>query len=637
MIFGRSSNAIVFAISTVSLLLAPFADVAQAQGPSFQFPKDGIVEVTPPIGRFDDLLQGVGERLVRVPGDREAFSLTTHRATAPGTGTGSWLFGDFSGDGRTDAIFIEPREARMYQWRSQRLGGFRASSQRLPEKSGYGRWLAADIDGDGRDDLVRTALGKIHTWLARGAASDTATRFEIRTSAPQTPVPVGAGLTLDLNGDGRADMAHIALGAPTVIIYLARSDGTFADRLTPVPTGGGTTGPWLVADTNGDGYDDLVRVPFGATSIETWLWRDGRFEAHRQAAGPEFFAWGVVWRVGDFDGDGLEDLVSLAPGTNYATIWRSKGAGAYDVLRSSAVPGYWIPNGDWIVADLNDDGRDDMVHAVANATFFHTWIAGHGGFFTVSPQIPFASPTLNMPGTWVAASLDLDGRDDLMRGLGPELRLEALRTLLPAREPVPGRDFRDAVAAMRITLNRLSPNEQLRLRCRLATLAEAERPVREAALAAIQATPAEIAEVEARIAEVRALSCSQVRDVSGGVASAFSEIDAPPPRLWRGFPADRSLRAAPSAGPQSMRPCCDISSSAMRRPVAGSTSRRWRACPKARSESARPRSPWADARVSRGARSACVAGAPMASACRGRCGRLPASRWVRAALRACAA
>jgi hypothetical protein len=80
-----------------------------------------------------------------------------------------------------------------------------------------------------------------------------------------------------------------------------------------------------------------------------------------------------LWLVGDFNGDGKDDIVHAVQNTNYVHPWLSNGDGTFNILTSRAWAGYGIPNGLWLVGDFNGDGKDDIVHAVQQTDYIHVW------------------------------------------------------------------------------------------------------------------------------------------------------------------------------------------------------------------------------------------------------------------------
>ncbi len=114
---------------------------------------------------------------------------------------------------------------------------------------------------------------------------------------------------------------------------------------------------------------------------------------------------------GDFDGDGLRDVLRYRPGGGADVLWSRPGAGR----RSTAVTvaGVYRP----VVADLDGDGRDDVLWcAPGSSPGDRVWYGGPGGF---------TSRVVDLPehGLPRVAELDGDGIDDVVvyaPGGGPD-------------------------------------------------------------------------------------------------------------------------------------------------------------------------------------------------------------------------
>src|SRR5271156_2117611 len=159
-----------------------------------------------------------------------------------------------------------------------------------------------DFNGDGRPDYaVPTNTGPIVILL--GAANGTFTNgTTVTTTSPFEPTSVVVG---DFNGDGRQDLAVLsAAGAGSVNIYLGNGNGTF-QAAKNYPVAPSTSGSRLLAigDFNRDGIQDLVATNSFINNVAVILGNgDGSFQAptyYPVAAAP----WNVV--VGDLNQDGF--------------------------------------------------------------------------------------------------------------------------------------------------------------------------------------------------------------------------------------------------------------------------------------------------------------------------------------------
>ncbi len=219
--------------------------------------------------------------------------------------------------------------------------------------------VTSDVNGDRRDDAVLFTQGAdsdVFTALSSGTAFGARTKghdfFSVDGEVP---------LTGDVNGDGRADVITFTRGA-AADVYVALSTGT----------GFGPSAKWHdffaadaeypeVGDVNGDGRADIVTFTRGSTG-----------DVYVALSTGSGFGPGVKWQdnfaygterpaVGDFDGDGRDDVVVFTGGAQ-ADAFVSLSNGAAFVQEA------WLWHNNFAVgneiagaADVNGDGRDDVV------------------------------------------------------------------------------------------------------------------------------------------------------------------------------------------------------------------------------------------------------------------------------------
>jgi hypothetical protein len=87
-------------------------------------------------------------------------------------------------------------------------------------------------------------------------------------------------------------------------------------------SGYSTAGTWLAGDWDDDGDDDLLHLTTGG-SIHLWRFQGGSVISVSNVSLPwTGYSLAGTWLVGDFDGDGDDDIVHLSTG-GAIDLWRS--------------------------------------------------------------------------------------------------------------------------------------------------------------------------------------------------------------------------------------------------------------------------------------------------------------------------
>jgi len=187
-----------------------------------------------------------------------------------------------------------------------------------------------DFNGDGFQDLATAdALSNTVTvLLGNGAAGF--------VPAPNSPFSVGNNpnsvVVGDFNGDGLQDLATSDGGDLTVTVLLGNGSGGFQAAPGTPSAVGVYTYALTVGDFNGDGVPDLI------TPATIVLPGDGK-GGFTAASGP--FAAGYYYiyslAVGDFNGDGIED-VAVANSENKNVTVLMEAPAETDSLLSTSSP-----------------------------------------------------------------------------------------------------------------------------------------------------------------------------------------------------------------------------------------------------------------------------------------------------------
>jgi len=233
---------------------------------------------------------------------------------------------------------------------------------------------AADFNGDGILDLAIPGGGGFGgATIPNSGPGGVSILFGKGDGTFQPPRQIGSNaaeriLVADCNLDGFADIITTAsLGRP-VGVYLGKGDGTFGPNL--VLSGSETSDLWATADVNGDGLPDLIG-PGGFGPVQVFLGQgDGTFQAQTPITGPCFASH--VARLVDLSGTGIGHLVllpSAAAGgcsTDGFSLLAGKGDGTFSDANFIAT-GLDNP-ADVASGDFNGDGLTDLVFVASHGT-----------------------------------------------------------------------------------------------------------------------------------------------------------------------------------------------------------------------------------------------------------------------------
>lgn len=213
--------------------------------------------------------------------------------------------------------------------------------------------VTGDFNGDGNVDIAYNIKGGTAVILNNGDGT---------FGAPLISSGVYADVAVDLNGDGKLDLAGMNK-AVAAVVSLGNGDGTFRVA-SSLPTGlSAATARLTVADLNGDGINDVIvgshksqePTPAPTSSAQVWLGKgDGTY---RSAPTITFDGTFHDLVSADFNGDGKPDLAVVIWGR--LSVFPGKGDGTFD----NAVDFHYSGDeGGWFVAsgDFNGDGKPDL-------------------------------------------------------------------------------------------------------------------------------------------------------------------------------------------------------------------------------------------------------------------------------------
>lgn len=210
-----------------------------------------------------------------------------------------------------------------------------------------------------------------------------------------------SGLIGDLNGDSAADIVLGVNGSPPAVYLNNGSSNPFENVqgvfVAPPPgpnMPGISWGTPDLADVNGDGYPDLTIAGFNAPDM-VYL-NNGTSDPFSSTSGIAIGTQDVADKValGDVNGDGYVDMAvantNHVPSRLYLTNGASLTSGGYTTVQIGSDLGY---GQDIAIADVNGDGKPDLILAYTIASTTATDPSGIAIYINNGTSSPFANVT----------------------------------------------------------------------------------------------------------------------------------------------------------------------------------------------------------------------------------------------------
>ena len=353
-----------------------------------------------PSVRYEDATRDSGIRFVHVNG-------VSPERYMPETMSGGGLFLDYDRDGWIDIFLVDggsladpdvARATRSVLYHNLGNGRFVDATDRAGiGNHPYGMGAcAADFDNDGWVDLYQTSFGANSLYRNNGDGSYTDVTLQAGVGAPGFSSSCAFG---DFDRDGHLDLfvasfidtaldnnkicdmqggtrdychPNVYEAVPNVL-YRNLGDGTFRDvtQAAGVHTMHGKSLGVVFADFDNDGWPDIY---IANDSTPNFLYRnrgDGTFAEEGMLSGTAVNAEGASEAgmgtdLGDFDADGLLDIVVTNLDGQTNTIYRNLGDGMFaDVTFETGhgTPSFRYVGWGTAYLDFDNDGRLDIVVA----------------------------------------------------------------------------------------------------------------------------------------------------------------------------------------------------------------------------------------------------------------------------------
>ncbi len=312
-------------------------------------------------------------------------------ATPPGEISLALLAGNFNGNGHTSIVATSTVEYQMsfnpgylQSYLSTGAGSF--ASPKLTAAGDDPLYLAsADLNGDHLPDVVSASYedGTLSVYLNSSSAPGSLAAPVILTSPGASQVAIG-----DMNGDGLPDLVSADFG---VSLFLQTSPGHFAG---PVSLYFGGANWVAVGDLNHDGQLDValadavgvkILLHTGAAGSVTYA---APVAVFTQSVNPGITGANIIV-IADVNGDGFDDLVITDPGpvgsppTVNVLLQVAAQPGTFASPVTYQLPGNSTPES-LVVADVNGDGHPDIVVGGSSAVSVLLQVASAPGTFTAA-------------------------------------------------------------------------------------------------------------------------------------------------------------------------------------------------------------------------------------------------------------
>ena len=264
--------------------------------------------------------------------------------------------------------------------------------------------VTADFDGDGILDAAISGRSPNAVTIMLGTASGVFVEGQTIGN-----FDYGALSLADVNGDGIDDLLRMNSFCFLIDVLVGQGDGTFVmtDEISiPGLDFMAYANEFTVADFNGDGFDDVVSttgrfLPYSNDthgSVFITLGNgDGTFSPTQAITGFNIIATRV--EAGDFNGDGFMDF-SMFAGGNHVLL--GNGDGTFQDIIDSGILGGTIA-----VGDFNGDGLDDAINSQVTV-----WLSNGDGTFQIGQDLDFPHFVLGL----AIDDLNGDGILDFVNG-----------------------------------------------------------------------------------------------------------------------------------------------------------------------------------------------------------------------------
>jgi len=306
---------------------------------------------------------------------------------------------DLDQNGVLDALVAASTSNSVSRLFGTGAGGFLAGSP-LTTGAQTRAIVTADFNGDHKIDFVTANQGGNDASVCLGSGGG--------AFGPPVLLPMGSSpqavIAADFNSDGKTDFATANTSSNNITMRIGDGIGGFGASTAFAVLGGPRDA--VGADVDKDGDVDLACVVSGNAFRVLRCDGAGGFLAPVSTIINGSSSGSNAVAAGDFDGDGFHDLALdyAVAGVPSIATYRSLGGGTFVGTFAATLN---LGAAGVTLADLNKDGRDDLLVSTSRVIYY----TGDGaGSFTRLGSFG----TGGNPGPTAVGDLDLDGLPDLV-------------------------------------------------------------------------------------------------------------------------------------------------------------------------------------------------------------------------------